>query len=297
MRRCLVTVAVFFLALPFLVANGYAVAASEESHRQFSTEKNPVVINDENSVEETSKIECQTSEFARKAINEANSVERHTWESLALIRQAEAVAEPPECDSLKAKSLANEAKRLAEENLASLNAKRLSNALAQEARLKEIKKRKVRDFILFGIFGIFGIFWILTISYAIYVGYRCVVSEDEKRAAKDSDKLAVVSLILLCACVLVSFFWWYYRVNYARPENWFWSIAHFDIVEAVEIGFLFAGIPLVTALVAFKKAVIRKGLVAFVLVTSISCFTIGLFIIFWPRLPILYLNKILLLLS
>jgi hypothetical protein len=275
----LVTVAVFFLALPFLVANGYAVAASEESHRQFSAEKNPVVINDESSVEETSNIECQTSEFARKAIDEAKSVERHTWESLALIRQAEAVAEPPECDSLKATSLASEARRLAEENLASLNAERLSNALAKEARVR----KKVREFIPL---GIFGIFWVLTISYAIYVGYRCVVSEDDKRAAIYSDKLAVVSLLLLCACVLVPFFWWHYN---APSENWFLG-GFFDIAEAVVVGFLFAGIPLVTALVASKKAIIRKDMASFVWRTSFVCFGIGLIIVCWLTISIFKLE-------
>ncbi len=212
----------------------------------------------------SSEEKCSVSEAALKAINAAKSANPNYGISRELIRQAEAATRFPICNSARAEILADRAKRLAEEYLVSLRAE-------QEAR--EIRKKWASL-----LFRIFGIFWVLTISYAIYLGYRCVVSEDEKRAAKDSDKLAVVSLILLWACVPVSFFCWYYMGYYGSQGTWFLPFS-FDIAAAVEVGFLFAGIPLVTALVASKKAIIRKDLAASVRRKSYVCFAIGLFIV------------------
>ena len=121
MRRYLVTMVIFILALVFWAATSHVLAASGKSRQQSSAENSPVVVNDDTSAEETSNTECQMSELARSAINDAKAVERHTWESLGLIRQAEAVAGPPECDRFEARILADKAKRLAKENDISLN--------------------------------------------------------------------------------------------------------------------------------------------------------------------------------
>ncbi len=104
MRRCLTTLVILALAFPIWGVPGFVMAASE--------------INQQSTTEESRPVEdCQISDVAREAIENAEAAWMQAGiveEALDLILQAERVAGPPECNSIRAKILADKAKRLSD---------------------------------------------------------------------------------------------------------------------------------------------------------------------------------------
>ena len=97
MRKCLI---VLFLVSSFWSAAYSATAANETGQQTPPGEPSETI--------------CQMSDAARDAINSATAVvvkKEGTAEALELIYQAKKAARPPECDSAKAKMLADKAKR------------------------------------------------------------------------------------------------------------------------------------------------------------------------------------------
>ncbi len=87
MRRCLTTLVILALAFPIWGAPASAMAASETNQQSTTEESRPVE-------------ECQMSEAARDAIEEATSAARDgsaSVEVFDLIDQAEVAAKSPEC--------------------------------------------------------------------------------------------------------------------------------------------------------------------------------------------------------
>lgn len=104
-RRRVAALVIFALIFPTWEASASPVAAGE-SNRQFTKEESLPVE------------ECQISDAAREALKNAWAARVQTQEIpkfLELYQQAQTAAEPPECDSVKAKILADKAKKLADE--------------------------------------------------------------------------------------------------------------------------------------------------------------------------------------
>lgn len=104
-RRRVATLVIFALIFLTWEASASPVAASESNQQSTKEESLPVE-------------ECQISDVAREALKNAWAARVQTQEIpkfLELYQQAQTAAEPPKCDSVKAKMLADKAKQLADE--------------------------------------------------------------------------------------------------------------------------------------------------------------------------------------
>ena len=102
-RRRVATLVVFALIFPIREASASPTAANESNQQSTREESLPVE-------------ECQISDAAREALKNAWAVRVQTPEIpkfLELYQQAQTAAKPPECDSVKARMLADKARQLA----------------------------------------------------------------------------------------------------------------------------------------------------------------------------------------
>ena len=102
MRRSLNTVVILMLAMPLLAASNSATPADGTEYQPLTSPQKP-----------NTALECEISEDARRKIEKTRALPNNTYEVLVLIAKAEAAAGPPECDSIKARLLADEAYLLA----------------------------------------------------------------------------------------------------------------------------------------------------------------------------------------
>ena len=104
-RRCLAALVIFGLIFPVWEVPASPMPASESNQQPIDEESLPVE-------------ECQISDAAREALKSAWATRVQTQEIpqfLELYQQAQTAAEPPECDSVKARTLADKARQLANE--------------------------------------------------------------------------------------------------------------------------------------------------------------------------------------
>ena len=124
-RRRVATLVVFALIFPIREASASPTAASESNQQSTREESLPIE-------------ECQISDAAREALKNAWAARVQTPEIpkfLELYQQAQTAAKPPECDSVKARMLADKARQLADEcskNESALSAIEAANSASNE---------------------------------------------------------------------------------------------------------------------------------------------------------------------
>ena len=255
------------LAAPILCTSLPALATSNMAQQ---TEQSGSLSNE---------TECAVSKATRDAIEAAKKAEHHTPESQELIKQAEAAARYPECHSVRALLLAEEAKFLADKNAPEVRERKAKQLEEEKIRKVEIERaaRGEKYFVYISVFALS-----LIILNAIYRSYKCLTTDDEQQKASASDNLVSSTVVLLLACFYVPVVWWNYRIHIG-PRGWQDWLEAFAVLEGISLGLLFAGIPGVFARIALKGAKTRKRVANIVMRISISFFVLGvLSLIFGP---------------